>query len=238
VLDRAGLAPGDRVLDIACGTGIVARLAIQRLSGTGHVVGVDVSRPMLAIARMTAPAIDWREGNASALPLRDGERFDVVLCHQGLQFFPDKPAAGREMRRAMESNGRLVVAVWKSLEDTPFFRDLYRVAERRLGAFVDRRHSFGDPAALERLIADAGFQHVRVDSLTLTIRFAEPAMLVLLNSNAVVGMSDASGGMTDDQRAKLSSAIAEDSAEVLQRYTDGGGLAFELTANVATAQAN
>jgi ubiquinone/menaquinone biosynthesis C-methylase UbiE len=237
VVDRADLAPGDRVLDIATGTGIVARLAMNRLSGRGQVVGVDVSRAMLAVAHAIAPAIDWREGSASALPLREGERFDVVLCHQGLQFFPDKSAAAGEMRRAIEPDGRLVVAVWKSVAETPFFRDHYQVAERRLGTFVDRRHSFGDPRALERLIADAGFVDIRVESPTLTIRFAEPSMFGLLNSNAVVGMSAASVVMSDDERARLVSAIANDSDEVLRQYTDAGALAFELGANVAMARA-
>lgn len=181
VLDRARLASGDRVLDVACGTGIVARLAMKRLTGTGQVVGVDMSPHMLAVARAAEPGIDWREGNASSLPLRDGERFDLVLCHQGLQFFPDKPAAVREMRRAMDRGGRLIVAVWRSLEETPFFRELHHVAERRLGAFVDRRHSFGDRRELDRLIADGGFEGIRVESLTRTIRFAESSMFVLLN---------------------------------------------------------
>lgn len=238
VLDRARLASGDRVLDVACGTGIVARLAMKRLAGNGQVVGVDVNPQMLAVARAAEPGIDWREGNAGALPLRDGERFDRVLCHQGLQFFPDKPAAVREMRRAMDRGGRLIVAVWRSLEETPFFRELHQVAERRLGSFVDRRHSFGDRTELERFIAEAGFEDIRVESHTRTIRFAESSMFVRLNSNALVGMSAAASTMTDDERARLRDLIAEDAAEVFRQYTDGEGLAFELGANVATARAS
>ncbi len=237
VLDRAHLSAGDRMLDIACGTGIVARLAMKHLSGNEHVVGVDVSPQMLTVARAIEPRIDWREGDAAALPLREGERFDVVVCQQGLQFFPDKPAAVREMRRAIDRGGRLVVAVWKSLEEAPFFREIDRLAERRLGPFVDRRHSFGDPVALERLIADAGFENVRVESVTRTIRFAEPATLVHLNSHAVVGMSTACSTMTDEERARLSDLIAADSTDVVRQYGDGEGIAFGLAANVATARA-
>jgi len=122
VLDRAHLSAGARVLDIACGTGIVARRALERLSGQAQVVGVDVSPQMLAVARTVEPRIDWRESNASALLLGDGEQFDVVLCHQGLQFFPDRPTAAREMKRVTARGGRVVVAVWKSLDETPFFR--------------------------------------------------------------------------------------------------------------------
>ena len=238
VLDRANLRPGDRVLDIACGTGIVARLALNRLSGNGRVVGIDVSPQMLAVAHTIEPRIEWREGNAGALPLSDGERFDLVLCHQGMQFFPDRPAAVREMRRALDGRGRLLVAVWKSLDEVPFIRDLHTVAERHLGAFVDRRHGFGDPAALEQLIAKGGFHDVHVESVTCRIRFAESTMFVRLNSNAVVGMGVPPSTMSDDKRTRLADLIAGDAADVVRQYSDAEGLAFELGANVVSARLN
>jgi len=236
LLERAGLAAGDRVLDVACGTGIVARLAKERLGDNSHVAGVDVSPQMLAVARAVAPRVDWREGNAAALPVDDRERFDVVVCQQGLQFFPDKPTAVREMRRVMVSGGRLVIATWRSLEHTPFFRELHRVAERHLGTVDDRRHGFGDPAALERLIADAGFEDVRIDIMARTIRFGDAAVFVRLNTMALVGMSAASSTMSDEERGRLTDVIALESAEVLPAYTDAQGLAFEMVANVATAR--
>jgi ubiquinone/menaquinone biosynthesis C-methylase UbiE len=235
-LDRAGVAAGDRMLDIACGTGIVARLAIQRLSGKARVVGVDTSRGMLDLARAIEPAVDWREGNAAALPVNDPERYDVVVCNQGLQFFDDRSASVHEMRRVTAPGGRLAVVVWKSLEDTPFFNELHQLAEQRLGMFVDRRHSLGDPRALQELIAHAGFADVRVEGLSLTIRLPDPAMFVQLNSRAVVGMSTTGSTMSREERARLSDLIAQDSARIVRRYATSGGLAFELGANVATAR--
>ena len=235
LLDRARPVPGERVLDVACGTGVVARLARERQHGDGQVVGVDVSPQMLAVARANAPQIDWREGSAEALPLDAAERFDLVLCQQGLQFFPDRPAAAREWKRALRRGGRLAVAVWRSLEQTPFFRDLYRVAERRLGPFVDRRHAFGDPAALERLLVEAGLEDVRVETVTLTMRLADPSTFVRLNSMALVGMSGGASSRSDEERAGLADLVAGDSVEALRPYADGAGLSFELGANVATA---
>jgi ubiquinone/menaquinone biosynthesis C-methylase UbiE len=152
-LDEVRLSAGDRVLDIACGTGIVARIAKQRLDGTGRVVGVDVSADMLGVGRAAAPDIDWREGDAGALPLREGEQFDVVVCQQGLQFFPDKPRAAAQFRRALARGGRLAVAVWRSDDEIPFFRELRSVAERRLGAIEDQRYGFGDADRLEAFSA-------------------------------------------------------------------------------------
>jgi len=102
LVDAAGLATGERALDVACGTGVVARIAAQRVGPAGHVVGVDLNPGMIAVARsVPAPIgapIEWLERSALDLRLEDA-KFDVVLCQQGLQFFPDKALALREMRR-------------------------------------------------------------------------------------------------------------------------------------------
>src|SRR5262249_40502072 len=115
LVDVASLAPGERVLDIACGTGLVARIAAQRVGSRGRVVGVDLNPGMIAVARSlpkpVGAAIDWVERNALDLQLADAG-FDVVLCQQGLQFFPDKARAMHEMRRVLVHGGRLALAVW------------------------------------------------------------------------------------------------------------------------------
>ena len=108
---------GDRVLDVACGTGVVARCAIQRVGRRGHVVGLDLSPAMLAAARSAAreTSIEWREGSALVMPFSD-RSFDVVLCQQGLQFFPDRAAALRQMRRVLAIGGRLALSVFRTSE--------------------------------------------------------------------------------------------------------------------------
>jgi ubiquinone/menaquinone biosynthesis C-methylase UbiE len=234
-LDDLRLSAGDRVLDIACGTGVVARAASERLGNTGKVVGVDISSDMLAVARRLAPGIDWREGNASALPLRDGEQFDVIVCQQGVQFFPNKPEAATQMRRALTKGGRLAVATWRSDEEIPFMRELRRMAERRLGAIVDQRHSFGDAASLEALLRSAGFDDVRSRTVSRTIRFEPDSSFLRLNTMALVGMSAAGKTMSDEERRRVVEMIVGESAPVLQRYTDTSAIAFELSTNLATA---
>jgi SAM-dependent methyltransferase len=123
LLATVPLRTGERVLDVACGTGIVARLAAQPIGTTGLVTGVDLNPGMLEVARAHTPtsgaAVDWREGDAEALPC-DDESYDVVLCQQGLQFFPDQPRALREMYRVLKSGGRVALNVWRGLEHNPF----------------------------------------------------------------------------------------------------------------------
>lgn len=236
LLDRVRPDPGDCVLDVGCGTGIVARLARQRVGSTGKVVGVDLSPQMLEVAAKAAADVEWRQGNAGALPAASGESFDVVVCHQGLQFFPDKRAAVREMRRVMRSGGRLGIATWRSLGENPFFQELYAIAERHLGSFVDARHGYGDAEEIRQLLAGNGFSDVHVDVSSKTSRFADPDLFLRLNTNALVGMSPASKSMNDDERARTAALIAMESSSVLSRYTDGEGLVFDLTSNVATAR--
>lgn len=230
------LSPGDRVLDIACGTGIVARVAKERLGDSGYVVGVDVSPGMLAVARAVAPGIDWREGNAGALPLHDGELFDVVICQQGLQFFPDKPGAAVQMRRALTQGGKVAVSTWRPDDEIPFFRELRQVAERHLGAIADQRYSFGDAAVLEVLLRDAGFREVQSTRLSRTIRFKDGASFLPMNAMAFVGMSAVGKTMSDDERKAAVEAITHDSEPVLLSYSDASGLAFELSTNLAIAR--
>ena len=235
-LDEVQLSAGDRVLDIACGTGIVARLAKERLNNSGRVVGVDLSADMLAVAKTVAPEIDWRVGNAGSLPLKEGEQFDVVVCHQGLQFFPDKAQALVQMRHALADDGRLAVATWRSDDDIPFFRELRRIAERYLGPITDQRYSLGDAAELEGLLRDAGFHDPEVKTIGLTIRFNDGERFLRLNTMAFVGMSTAGKAMTDDERERVIDAIVGESVPVLRQYNDESDLVFELSTNLATVR--
>lgn len=237
LLDSLRVTSGDRVLDIACGTGIVARLALERLGGQGRVVGVDLSAPMLDVARKADARIDWREGNANALPLDGAETFDVVTCQQGLQFIPDRPGAVREMRRALTPGGRVGVATWRPLDEHPFFKAMHQVAERHVGAVVDQRHAYGEAGLLAALLTEAGFKDVQVEVTSRTARFPDGPAFARMNGMALVGMSDASKSMSPEDRMKAAAAIAAESADVLRVFAEGdGGIAFDLVSNVATGR--
>jgi ubiquinone/menaquinone biosynthesis C-methylase UbiE len=237
ILEDVELRDGDRVLDIACGTGIVARLAKERLREAGAVVGVDVSAQMLAVAHRVAPGIDWRQGDAGALPLRDDEKFDVIVCQQGLQFFSDRVAAACQMHRALAAHGRVAVSTWRSDEEFPVLRQLRGVVERHLGPIVDRRHSFGEAGALETLLRETGFRNVRSKTVARTIRFDDGSVFVRLNAMALVSMSRASSAMSDEERQRIVVAVTQESADLVRLHSDGTGFAFELGTNVAMATA-
>lgn len=235
LLGRLAPVPGERLLDVACGTGIVARLAAERL-GPAAVAGVDLSPGMLEVARAAAPAIAWREGSALELPLADGETFDLITCQQGLQFFPDRPAAVAQMRRALAAGGRLGVAVWVSADRIPAFRDLQQVAERQLGPVEDARYGFGDAAALGALLEGAGLHDVGVEAVTKRLRFADGMVFARLNAMALVGMSAAGKTMSAEARMAAVDAIAAASADVVRAYSGPDGFVYDITSNVATAR--
>jgi ubiquinone/menaquinone biosynthesis C-methylase UbiE len=178
LIDIAGLRPGERVLDVACGTGIVARLAAERVGSTGTVTALDINPAMLAVARSVASpgmSIEWYESSAEAMPLPD-EAFDVVLCQLGLQFFPDRLAALREMRRVLAPGGRLVICVVGP--KPPIFAILAEALARHINpeisAFMHLVFSLHDIGELQHLISDAGFREVAIRSDTRTLCLPAP----------------------------------------------------------------
>src|SRR5216683_5966492 len=125
LLERAALLPGEAVLDIATGPGTVARIAAEQVGPQGRVVGADFSEAMIAIANgkpglTSAAPVEYIVSPAAPLTVED-ETFDVVTCQQGLQFFPDRAAAVREMYRALKPGGRVIAAVWREIALQPYF---------------------------------------------------------------------------------------------------------------------
>lgn len=164
LISRASLQPGERVLDVGCGTGIVARYASERVGNT--VAGLDINPGMLGVARQTASdnnKFEWYEASAEEIPLPD-KSFDVVLCQLSLQFVPDKLRALHEMYRVMVPGGRLYLNVPGQI--APVFTILADAMERHIGTeaagFVKHVFSLNETGVLERLMVDAGFRDVEV----------------------------------------------------------------------------
>lgn len=184
VVGCAAPAPGDRVLDIACGTGILTRRLAALAGPTGRVQGVDINPAMVAVARSIAlppgAPVDYSQGNGTALDV-PGSSFEAAYCQQGLQFFPDRAAGVAEMRRAVVPGGRAVVAVWKGPEHHPLYEAMAdaewpHLAEAGLDVTRDdlvAPFSLGDPDELRALLADAGFSRVEVHERSVEARFAD-----------------------------------------------------------------
>ena len=174
MVDTLGPLPGERALDVACGTGVLARELANRLGGA-NVTGIDINEGMLAVARMRAPEIQWRNAQADALPFDDA-RFDVVGCQFGLMFFPDRVAALAEMWRVLRPGGRLAVAVWASLEETPAYATVVAMLSRLFGEPVanELRAPFclGDRDALASLFRAAKIPDARIATTIGDAKFA------------------------------------------------------------------
>ena len=162
---------GERAVDLACGTGVVAR----RLADRGlSVTGVDVSDAMVAFAAAAEPRVDWRVAAAGALPLGAGTA-ELVCCQQGLQFFPDPAGALRDVHRVLVPGGRLALAVWRGIEHHPAWATFVDAVDRwagpEVGAVMRRPLSGPDRDGLRRLLTDAEFTGVRIRIATVLPRF-------------------------------------------------------------------
>lgn len=175
----ADLQPGERVLDIACGTGVVTRLAAERVGAAGSVTGLDINPGMLAVAGSATPSdmsIDWRESNAESIPFSDGA-FDVALCQMSLQFISGKLTALREMRRVLATGGRAIISV--PGPKPPLFAIMTDALARHISpevaSFGDLVFSMHDVDELKELIRGAGFRNVEVEAKSKTLRLPAPA---------------------------------------------------------------
>ena len=235
LIEQGQLQPGERIVDVACGTGIVARLAAQQVGAAGSVTGLDLNPGMLEMARaVSAPlpsSLTWQEGSATALPFEEAA-FDVVFCQLGLQFFPDQSAALREMVRVLVPGGRLLLLVWRAMEHSPGFAALASALERYVSpeaaSLMSAPFVFGDTTAeLHRLCEQAGLQEVRVRFETRMVRF--PSVPALVQS--YVAGSPLAGHLaqaTETARERL----MQDVTTALQDYIDDEGLAFPIEGHI------
>jgi ubiquinone/menaquinone biosynthesis C-methylase UbiE len=222
------LRPGQRVLDVACGTGIVARLAAPPLGLGGSIVGIDLNEKMLEVARACTPvsgaSVEWRLGDVESLPQPDAD-FDVVLCQQGLQYFPDKTRAVREMRRVLRPGGSLGICVWRTIDHSPCHFAIAASLRRHLSEQASQRFqavfSFGDPGAIEHVLAAGGFPEAELHSEVIMRRLLPPQESIPgLLASTPIGPYFAALPQDAQQ------VIVDEVAEALSAYRCGNG--FEV----------
>lgn len=231
------LRPGDRVLDVACGTGIVARLAAPQVGTTGLVTGIDLNPGMLRVARAHTPTsgarVEWREGDAEALPC-EAQSYDVVLCQQGVQFFADPAQALREMYRVLVPGGRLALCVWRSIEHNPFNHavaaGLARYVSAEAAASLRAPFAHGDARVLQTRIADAGFGDVTIQA-TMFHRRMLPPDASIPGYLASTPMAQAVAALEEEVRT----ALIRDISAALQPYRTPEGMVIPQETSIALA---
>ncbi len=238
---RVDLRGGERVLDAACGTGVVARAAAERVGRTGRVAGIDINAAMLSVARSlpadTGARTRWVQGSILSLPFAN-ESFDVVLCQLGLQFIPDRSAALAQMRRVLKPCGQLGLNVYGPIEHNPAAFALAQAFDRHLGpdasVFKRAEHALADAAVLRTLAGEAGFERITIVTETRTVRFAALSDYVRVQLTATP-LASLWRYQPERQVQQLFDVLIADVAAALEPYHTAGGLAFPQEAHVVVA---
>jgi ubiquinone/menaquinone biosynthesis C-methylase UbiE len=234
VMALANPQRGERVLEVACGTGALTCVVAQSIGPNGRVVGLDLSAEMLAEARKirldpsSIAPIEWREGDVNAIPF-ENETFDIVFCNFGLMFFPDRVAALKEMRRVLKPDGRLALAVWGSIAKCPGQMAMKQSWERHFtdeAGLFDAQHSLGNPEIVLSLIQDAGFRDVSVQPVMGVVRLPSPGHL-----------ARSYGAMASIQAdEKTRTEVINEVSAALQSYVRAEGLEYPIEAILASAR--
>ena len=227
VIDAAAPRAGESVLDVACGTGLVARLVAPLVAPGGTVSNLDFDPGMIAVGRRlvqcpTSVVLTWHCASALTMPFDDGS-FDLVFCLNGLQFLPDRAAGLAEMRRVMKPGGRLVVTVLSSVDRCKGHSLVLRGLERRGidPAPMLKAFSLGDPAMLQALAGDAGFSKASVRRVRALVRFPSAQHFVDALAAGAVATRHALARLPEDQRTRFMREMGEE----FRRYQDNGGVA-------------
>jgi len=231
LVDLAGIGPGQAILDVACGTGIVARVALDRVAGTGRVVGVDLNEAMLTVARRVCPGVEWRQGDSAALPFADAS-FDRVLCQMALMFFPDRAGALREMRRVAVPDGTVALVVPGRLDAQPAYGPFVEMATRHAGpeaaSLLGAYFACGDLSELAALVEAAGLRVGQTRTRIGRVRFGSIDEFVV----AEVEGSPLGGRIGAETYAR----IREDARAVLRTFPTPEGLEVPLTGHLIAAR--
>ncbi len=233
---RAEPRSDDRILDVGCGTGIVSRMVSPMVGSSGRVVGLDIDKEMLAVARSLVPAdvgqVEWREGDVVEMPFEDAE-FDLVFCQAALQFFPDRIAALLEIHRVLAPSGRVVVSVFRSIERNPAYEVLARALERHVspeaGAMRRAIFSLGDADELVSLLVDAGFEMNSLSSVQKTIRFPSPEEFLRRQ------LASQSPWIVDQLDHETQEALINEMNAALRNSVDEKGLAMTMEIHLLVA---
>ncbi len=240
LVERANPQTGECVLDIACGTGIVARNIAPHVGSKGNVVGLDVNPDMINTARTIAESdhipIEWHVSPAEQLSFPN-ENFDLILCQFGLMFFRDRRVALKEMHRVLKSDGRVILSVWQGLGYHPFYQTLHKVSQRHLGkSSVGAVFSLGDSAELHKLLIDSGFQHIEIESASLTAHFPNAEEFLAWEIDVDPAETPALQNLNTDAQQIILAAVRQDMQSPLKDVMQDNQVVLRFHAHIAQAR--
>jgi SAM-dependent methyltransferase len=230
--DAAAMRPGDQVLDVACGSGQPSATAAVRVRPGGRVIATDLSPEMIAVTRRKAQRmgldnLEAREMDAQALAFPDAS-FDAATCRFGLMFCPDPVRAASEVRRVLRPGGRFALAVWDVPQKNPFFTSLAGVLAQFVPAPPPDPNAPGvfrlaPPGELARVLREAGFADVIVQSRPTTVTYASLEEYWQVQTDIAAPLKAAIATLAPDQVAQLKAKTLEAAAP----YVDGGSVRFD-----------
>lgn len=237
---RANPQLGESVLDIACGTGIVARNIAPRIGLQGIVIGLDANPDMIGMARTAAKKehlpIEWYTSPAEQLPFPD-EHFDLILCQFGLMFFTDKHAALKEMYRVLKKGGRLVLSVWQGLDRHPFYQTLHDVSQQLFGkSSVETVFSLGNANELRKLLTDSGFGHVEIEPMSITAHFPQPEEFLAWEIDINPAEAPALQNLDKEAQQEIMAAARQDMQSPLEEVMQENQVVLPFHAHIAQAR--
>lgn len=234
VVEGADIGVGHRVLDVACGTGVLSRAALGRCGNANLVSGLDAAPGMIAVAREIEPGIDWLVGLAESLPFDDGS-FDRIISQFGMMFFQNRQKAVEEAFRVARPAGRIAMAIWSSADQNPIYNKIASLLEEQVSSdaanAVRKPFCLGDPQQVTKLLADAGFKNIAVETMTEAARFPSSRIIVEADLRGWLPLF----GINLNEE-KIADVLGKSDALLSQYTVSTGEAVFQTSAYVVTAQ--
>jgi len=235
-LDIVGLSADDQMLDVACGTGILARRARQRFGKNPRIVGADLNEGMISIARTLndpfSRSCEWHVADVSKMPFSDDE-FSVLYCQQGLQFFPDEDAALREMKRLLRPGGRIALTIWNGASD--FFKAMDAAVSRHVDAETGKKFlapfSYGGGDTLLDRLRSLGFDNLSHRDITVDRVIEDPETNV---AKEITGVPP--GAAVIARGEKVLQAVVDDILDEVAPYRVGNTLVIPQVTHLFQAK--
>lgn len=234
IVNRACLHEGEKILDVACGTGLVARIAADEQSNSGLIYGVDINEGMIKKAQEIEKNINWHNHDVTDMPFPDNY-FDVILCQQGLQYFLDPCLSLKEMNRVLVENGRILLSVWRPIKYSPFYESLCKILEKYVNAkavsMLLTAFTLGDYGELKTLFVDAGFNSININIVVKQMSYSPFEEFVVGGIMASPFFNDIQE-MQESKREEMLLEIYNSN----QNYIDDNGLASPMESYIINAK--